>query len=201
MSAAIHQLVIAIDERIAEARRQIAALEAARAQVSSDRARPHRTTAPARARTARQTPAPARETTTTARQDTGPARPRTARQPPASASPRRTAPAKRRRTVSAAELEGLLGDGGTLTTSAIAELAGAERDQVRGLLRDLEAAERVTRTGAGRGTRWRVITDEDRIAQRAAQLARQSRQAQAAQPEGSGARPRPEGSATRRRRA
>ena len=83
----------------------------------------------------------------------------------------------------------------------IAELAGGERDQVRGLLRDLEAAGRVSRTGAGRGTRWRAITDEDRIAQRAAQLANQSRHAQAAQPEGSGSRQRPEGSVARRRQA
>ena len=91
MSAANHQLVIAIDERLAEARRQIAALESARAQMNSDPVRPHRTATPARARTARQPPAPTDESVTPGSQATASARPRTTRQTPGPASPRRTA--------------------------------------------------------------------------------------------------------------
>jgi hypothetical protein len=39
------------------------------------------------------------------------------------------------------------------------------------LLRELEAAGRVRRSGQRRGTRWHAITDEERIAERAAELA------------------------------
>jgi hypothetical protein len=158
MSAASQQLVIAIDERLAEARQQIAALEAALAQVTSE------PTPTAR---------PAGSTRTSAR--TGPRRSR--------AVHRQSTPTV---AVSAAQLERLLADADAdapLTTAALAELAGGRGTQVRAMLRDLETAGRVRRTGSGRGTRWRAITDEDRIAERAAQLAKQSRQAQAAQPE------------------
>lgn len=58
-----------------------------------------------------------------------------------------------------------------LTTAALAEHSGAQRDQVLGLLRDREQTRRVRRTGQRRATRWHVITDEDRIRERAAELA------------------------------
>ncbi|HTT30039.1 MAG TPA: hypothetical protein VMG37_16605 [Solirubrobacteraceae bacterium] len=38
------------------------------------------------------------------------------------------------------------------------------------LLRDLESAGRIGRTGQRRATRWHAITDEDRIRERAAEL-------------------------------
>jgi hypothetical protein len=53
--------------------------------------------------------------------------------------------------------------------------AGADRDQVLALLRDLEKRDRVRRTGQRRATRWHAITDEDRIRGRAAELARRSK--------------------------
>jgi hypothetical protein len=43
------------------------------------------------------------------------------------------------------------------------------------LLRELETAGRIRRTGQRRGTRWHAITDEDRIRDRAAELARRRR--------------------------
>jgi DNA-binding IclR family transcriptional regulator len=67
-------------------------------------------------------------------------------------------------------VESLLTEDGGLSTSALAEKTGANRDHVLGLLRELESAGRVRRTGQRRATRWHAITDEDRIRERAAQL-------------------------------
>ncbi|MGZ4358029.1 MAG: hypothetical protein ACXVRU_14595 [Gaiellaceae bacterium] len=93
---------------------------------------------------------------------------------------RRKARAKADRTVKvvrAGELELLLSDTGGLATSALAERANADRDQVLTLLRELEIAGRVRRTGQRRATRWHAITDEERIQERAAELAARSRSA------------------------
>jgi hypothetical protein len=73
-------------------------------------------------------------------------------------------------TISADRLELLLSDNGGLATSALAEKTGGNRDQVLSLLRELEAAGRIRRTGQRRATRWHTITDEDRIRERAAEL-------------------------------
>lgn len=73
--------------------------------------------------------------------------------------------------VPAERLELLLSDAGGLTTTALADRANADRDRVLALLRELEAAGRVRRSGQRRATRWHAITDEDRIRQRAAELA------------------------------
>jgi hypothetical protein len=99
--------------------------------------------------------------------------------------PRRTrrAPAKRRRrsrttaveVVPAGRLEALLSENGGLTTSALAERTNGDRDQVLTLLRELESAGRIRRSGQRRSTRWHAITDEDRIRERAAELAARSR--------------------------
>jgi len=72
--------------------------------------------------------------------------------------------------VPAAKIEQLLSTSDGLTTSALAQEAYGERDRVLMLLRELEAAGRVRRTGERRGVRWHVITDEDRIRERAAEL-------------------------------
>jgi hypothetical protein len=93
---------------------------------------------------------------------------------------RRTSRARGRRSgevVSAVKLEGLLAGNSGITSTALAELANGGRDQVLGLLRELEAAGRVRRTGQRRGTRWHAITDEDRISARAAELEKQSKRA------------------------
>jgi sugar-specific transcriptional regulator TrmB len=54
----------------------------------------------------------------------------------------------------------------------IAERSGVSYSRVLALLRELEASGTVRRTGSRRSTRWLLITDEDRIAQRAAELER-----------------------------
>ena len=62
-----------------------------------------------------------------------------------------------------------------LRTPDIAERGNADPGQVLTLLRELEKTCQVRRTGERRGTRWHLITDEDRIAERAAELASRSR--------------------------
>jgi hypothetical protein len=84
---------------------------------------------------------------------------------------RRAKPQRKTDIVPAGKLELLLADTGGLTTSALAEQSNGDRDQVLTLLRELEAAGRIRRSGQRRSTRWHVITDEDRVAQRAAELA------------------------------
>jgi hypothetical protein len=65
--------------------------------------------------------------------------------------------------LSAAQIERLLSENGGLTTSALAERANGNRDQIRTLLGGLEQAGRIRRTGQRRATRWDAITDEERI--------------------------------------
>jgi hypothetical protein len=77
--------------------------------------------------------------------------------------------------VPAGRLEVLLAENGGLTTSALTEQTNGDRDQVLTLLRELESAGRIRRSGQRRSTRWHAITDEDRINERAAELAARSR--------------------------
>ena len=58
-----------------------------------------------------------------------------------------------------------------MSTSALAERANGNRDQTLTLLRELEQAGRIRRTGQRRATRWHAITDQERIETRAAELA------------------------------
>ena len=90
---------------------------------------------------------------------------------------RRARRAKAVEVVPAGRLELLLSEGDGLTTSTLVERTNGDRDQVLTLLRELEAAGRVRRTGQRRSTRWHAITDEDRIRERAAELAARSTRA------------------------
>jgi hypothetical protein len=145
------QIVDSIDSRLRELNREIETLGAARSALGNggeSRATPRpRATAPAPTATA---PAPTRKT--------------------ARRKPRATAP-RSGEVVPAGRLEVLLSENGGLTTSALAERTNGKRDQVLTLLRELEAAGRIRRSGQRRGTRWHAITDEDRIRERAAELA------------------------------
>jgi len=58
-----------------------------------------------------------------------------------------------------------------LSTAAIAEQGHGDPAQVLAVLRKLETAGEVRRSGERRGTRWHLMTDEHRIAERAAELA------------------------------
>jgi hypothetical protein len=96
-----------------------------------------------------------------------------------SAKPRRRAAAKgtpKKRSVASLtpeQLESLLAEFTSgVSGVAIAERTGVGYSRVLALLRELETSGKVRRTGGRRSTLWLVITDEDRIAQRAAELRR-----------------------------
>ena len=73
----------------------------------------------------------------------------------------------------AAVLKRLLSEAdGGLSGSALAELAGVPPATVRAQLRELERSGEVRSAGERRGRRWTLVTDEDRIAQRVAELER-----------------------------
>jgi hypothetical protein len=103
---------------------------------------------------------------------------RSARQKPAVAATRtRRRNGKSREIVTGERLELLLSENGGMTTSVLVERSGVSRDQILALLRELEAAGRIRRTGQRRSTRWHAITDEERIEKRAAELAALSKKA------------------------
>jgi hypothetical protein len=89
-----------------------------------------------------------------------------------------TKPAKPTKVLLAGQLHKILAESDGITTSAIAKQADADPGQVLVLLREAEASGDARRTGERRGTRWHAITDEDRVAARAAELAAQSKAAQ-----------------------
>jgi hypothetical protein len=96
-----------------------------------------------------------------------------------SVEPRRPAVAKATKgtrsgsLLSAEQLQRLLADAASgLSAGAIAQKAGAGYNRVLAQLRQLEFAGTVRRTGSRRSTLWLLITDEDRIDQRAAELER-----------------------------
>jgi len=141
-------IVDSIEIRLRELNQEIQTLTAARSALETDDARPSTPAAPVAA-------APA----------AAPARPARRR------SRRRARGAAATEVIPAGRLELLLSENGGLTTSVLAERTNGDRDQVLTLLRELEAAGRVRRSGQRRSTRWHAITDEDRIQARAAELA------------------------------
>ena len=74
----------------------------------------------------------------------------------------------------AAQLERILGESEGLGTADIAAQGNADQNQVLTLLKELEATGKVRRTGERRGTRWHLLTDEDRVAAPAEELASRS---------------------------
>jgi hypothetical protein len=141
----IEQLVQSIDTHLEELRGEIEALRRARQKLVANGAAPDR-----------RAPAPAR---------------RQARRRSRSQRSRRAT-----EVAPAGKLHRLLTASDGLSTAALAEQANADPAQVLPLLREMEAAGRVRRTGARRGTRWHAVASEEEwIAQRAAELAARSR--------------------------
>jgi hypothetical protein len=141
-------IVDSIENRLRELNQEIASLTAARTALDGREDGPTASAPPAR-------------------------RSSTARRKPTARRPRRSTRAVE--VVPAGRLEVLLSENGGLTTSVLAERTNGDRDQVLTLLRELEAAGRIRRSGQRRSTRWHAITDDDRIRQRAAELAARSR--------------------------
>jgi hypothetical protein len=144
----VEQFVRTIDGRLVELRGEIDALTRAREELVSNEAT---------------SPAPA--STTNAKR-------------PARRRGRKTATTSSSQVAPAGKLHRLLAQSDGLSTAALAELANADQAQVLPLLREMEAAGRVRRTGERRGTRWHAVaSQEDWVEQRAAELARRSRTA------------------------
>ena len=99
--------------------------------------------------------------------------PRAARNGARAGSPAARATRRGTRPLGQEELERILGDAKSgLSASTIADQAGAGYQATLALLRELEAKGAVRREGARRSTRWRLLTDEDWIAERTAELER-----------------------------
>ena len=185
----IPQLLAAIDSRLADLAAEITVLETAKAALDGPRtigrspagasdamtARSRR-----RPRRPRQTPSPKAiepaasgttpESVISVHDDGSTTTPkRSTRKAAAKGTrPRRAGGAVRTET-----LERLLADTSAgLSANAIAEQAGAGYNPTLKLLRKLEAAGQVRRSGSRRSTVWRLITDEERIAERADELER-----------------------------
>jgi hypothetical protein len=151
----LDQIRESIEARITELQSDMTALVAARAEL-------HGTGAT--------------ETTGAASPDR-PIRQSTQRTPDEPARPprQRSRSAKSTKELSAAALEGLLdGDEAGLSAITISKRSHAGYRQVLGLLRELETAGQLRRTGTRRTSLWRLVTDEERIAERAAELERLS---------------------------
>lgn len=164
------EIVKSIDKRLRELNDEIKTLDAARVALDAQERRP--SPRPAARAAKRRGPRSVASSGTRASAESR-------REPSAKASVRsrgRARPTSRTRrprvskAVPADRLESLLSKNGGLTTAALAEQAGENRDQVLRLLRELETAGRVRRSGQRRGTRWHAITDEDRIRERTAEL-------------------------------
>ena len=98
--------------------------------------------------------------------------------PAAKPKPRRAARTTTRTAhaiVPAGKLTALLDGSPGLSTPQLAKATNGKPGQILALLRALENDNQIRRTGQRRGTRWHLITDEDRVAARAAQLAAQSK--------------------------
>ena len=89
------------------------------------------------------------------------------------ATPRKTA-RRSNQVVPAGKLTALLEGSAGMSTPELAAATAGRPDQILALLRELEKNDQIRRTGERRGTRWHLITDEDRIAARAAEIAAQS---------------------------
>jgi hypothetical protein len=181
----IPQLLAAIDSRLAEIAGEITVLESAKAALAGQRTigrspagATHASTArPRRPRRPRRTPSPT--PTEPAASGTTPEPVISVHEDGSSTTPERsTAKRTRRRrragvAVGTETLKRLLADTSAgLSANAIAAQAGAGDNPTLTLLRKLEAAGQVRRSGSRRSTLWRLVTDEERIAERAAELER-----------------------------
>ncbi len=145
VSIFIEQLIRSIDGRLELLRGEVDRLTDARAELARNGARSAATTS-----------RPARKPAKRRRRRAAPARPAVA-------------------VVPAGKLHRLLAESGDLSTAELSERASADPAQVLALLREMESAGRVRRTGQRRGTRWHAVNSEEEwIAQRAAELAGRS---------------------------
>jgi hypothetical protein len=104
-------------------------------------------------------------------------------------APAKTAPTPKRRRavrrarvspVSSDQLIALLEGSDGLASTALARETGGDGNQIRALLKQLADAGQVRKTGERAATRWHLITEEEQIATRAAEIEAQMKTAQTA---------------------
>jgi hypothetical protein len=185
----IPQLVAAIDGRLAEISAEMTTLGAAKAELAAPRAASHAPAvavdaianrSPRRAQRRDLTPQPRQPERALRRRVSE--RVQARRDAGGDATPQRstraratvvTAPRSGAGAVQAETVKRLLADlPAGVSANAVAKQAGAAYSGTLRLLHELEVAGQVRRSGARRSTVWQLITDEDRIAQRAAELER-----------------------------
>lgn len=88
---------------------------------------------------------------------------------------RRSATKPRYDVVPAGKLISLLSDSDGMSTRELSQQTNADPGQILALLKEQEGAGQVRRSGTRAATRWHTITNEDRIAARAAELEAGSR--------------------------
>jgi hypothetical protein len=185
----IPELLAAIDGRLTELAAEIAALESAKAALDGTRGVDPSPAGAVNAMTSRSPARPRRPRRTGSPAPTEPAASGTPPEPiipvrhdRSAVTPKRSTrkrPAKRRRragmAVRAETLVRLLANTSSgLSANVIAEQAVTGYAATLNLLHELEAAGQVRRSGSRRSTVW-LITDEERIAERAAELERRRR--------------------------
>ena len=185
----IPQLLAAIDSRLADLAAEITVLETAKAALDGPRIIGRSPAGASDAMTARSRPRPGRPRQTPSPKATEPAASGTTPESVISVhddgsttTPKRstrkaaakgTRPRRAGVAVRTETLERLLADTSAgLSANAIAEQAGAGYNPTLKPLHQLEAAGQVRRSGSRRSTVWRLITDEERIAERADELER-----------------------------
>jgi hypothetical protein len=185
----IPQLLAAIDSRLADLAAEITVLETAKAALDGPRTIGRSAAGASDAMTGRSRPRPRRPRRTPSPKPTEPAASGRTPEPAISVHddwstttpkrlPRKAAAngTRERRAgvaVRTETVERLLADTSVgLSANAIAQQAGAGYNPTLRLLRKLEEAGQVRRSGSRRSTVWRLVTDEERIAERAAELER-----------------------------
>ncbi len=168
------QILDAVQTRLVQAREEIAALQAARTalvgQVPTNRP-PRRTAGPLRAPKQARVPLPA----TRVGSSNG-SSPSTAPKARRTSTPAPSARSRNSRPLPDGAIESLLSENAHgLSAAALSKLTGASRARVTARLRELERAGDVRRSGARRTSRWQIVTDEERIAERAAELGKTRR--------------------------
>jgi len=96
-------------------------------------------------------------------------------EPPAPANSR-SRPAAKAAVIPAGKLVAALRASGGLSSADLAKATGGAVAQLRDLLRALEKEGQVRREGHARGLRWLLVTEEERVARRAAEIEERMRQ-------------------------
>jgi hypothetical protein len=142
------------------------------ASVASDRAaKPAAATPPAKRERRPRSPAQAAAEPARSGRDGAPAA-----RPAAKARPAKPSPKRRRRELDPGQIEALLRESEDgLSLVALARRAAVSEAKVAERLSTLERSGEARRSGPRRTSLWRLVTDEERVAERAAELARASR--------------------------